>query len=143
VSVVRQDVTHPGPGCLIQVLWFVFVGFWLGQLWILFAWILNATIVGLPLGVWMLNRVPQVMILREPARLSTVVQTADGRVVLRESGLPQYPMVLRAVYFLLIGWWFSLVWLELAWLFCLSFFLLPVGLWMFARVPAIVSLCRT
>jgi uncharacterized membrane protein YccF (DUF307 family) len=141
--VVRQDVTHPGPGCLIQVLWFIFVGFWLGQLWILFAWILNATIIGLPLGVWMLNRVPQVMLLREPARLSTVVQTEDGRIILRESKLPQHPLILRAIYFVLFGWWFSLVWLELAWLCCLSILLLPVGLWMFARVPAVVSLRRT
>lgn len=137
-----QQVTRSGPSCLVQLLWFLFVGWWLGQIWLLIAWLLNATIIGLPFGVWMLNRVPQVMLLREPARLSTVVQTADGRIILTGSELPQHSFLLRALYFLLIGWWFSLIWLEVAWFLCGTIILLPIGLWMFARVPIVVSLRR-
>ncbi len=135
-------VSRSGPGCLVQLLWFIFVGFWVGQVWLLFAWILNLTIVGLPLGLWMLHRLPQVMLLREPARMTTIVQEKDGRWVLKESGLPQRPWILRALYFLLIGCWFSLIWLEVAWLLCATVILMPVGFWMIARAPAVVSLHR-
>jgi len=140
---VEERVTRPGPGCLIQLIWFLFVGCWLGQLWLIFAWILNVTIIGLPFGVWMLNRIPQVMLLRPPAQLTTVVQTADGRVILRESELPQPPGLLRALWFIAIGWWASLIWMELAWLFCATVVLLPVGLGMFASTPMVVSLRRS
>ncbi len=138
-----MSVSRRGPGCLVQCLWFIFVGWWLGQIWIALAWLLNLTVIGLPLGVWMLNRVPQVMLLREEARLTTLVQMPDGRFVLRESERPQHPWLLRALWFLLIGWWFSLIWLELAWLLCGTLLFLPVGMWMFGVVPTIVTLRRT
>lgn len=138
-----MTVTRSGPGCLVQFLWFIFLGWWLGQLWVGLAWLINLTIIGLPLGVWMLNRVPQVMLLREEAHLTTVVQTPDGHLVLRESELPQRPWLLRALWFLLIGWWLSLVWLEVAWFLCGTVFLLPVGIAMFNAVPTVVSLRRT
>jgi len=140
---VEERVTRPGPGCLIQLLWFLFVGSWLGQLWLLFAWMLNVTIIGLPFGVWMLNRIPQVLLLRPEAHLTTVVRTPDGRIILRESELPQPPWILRAIWFVLIGWWASLIWLELAWLFCATVILLPMGLAMFASTPMVVSLRRS
>lgn len=139
---VERGVSHSGPGCLVQLLWFIFVGWWLGQLWLVAAWIINLTIIGLPVGVWMLHRLPQVMLLREPARLTTVVRTADGHIVLQESTLPQPSLPLRILYFLLIGWWFSLIWMEVAWFFCGTIILLPLGFWMIARVPTVVSLHR-
>lgn len=138
-----MSVTRSGPGCLVQFLWFIFLGWWLGQIWIALAWLINLTIIGLPLGVWMLNRVPQVMLLREEARLTTVVQTPDGRLVLRQTERPQHPWLLRALWFLLIGWWLSLLWLEVAWFLCGTILLLPVGMAMFGAVPTIVSLRRT
>jgi len=143
MSQVEQRVTRSGPGCLVQLLWFIFVGSWASQVWLLLAWLLNLTIIGLPVGLWMLNRIPQIALLREPARLTTVVRAPDGRIVLRQSELPQHSFFLRALYFLLIGWWFSLIWLEVAWLCCASVFLFPIGLGMFASAPKMVSLRRT
>jgi uncharacterized membrane protein YccF (DUF307 family) len=143
VSQVEQRVTRSGPGCLVQLLWFIVVGWWAGQIWLLLAWLINLTIIGLPVGLWMLNRMPQVVLLREPATLTTVVRTTDGRLVLRQSELPQYSWVLRALYFLLIGWWFSFIWLEVAWLLCATILLFPVGIGMFASSPKVVSLRRT
>ena len=56
-------IERGGPGCLLRALWFIFVGGWLALAWIAVAWIFNITIIGLPVGLAMLNRVPQVMTL--------------------------------------------------------------------------------
>lgn len=132
-----------GPGCLIRILYFIFVGLWLGGIVTVAAWILNITIIGLPLGLWLLNRLPQLMTLKPVQREGRVI-VRDGRVVYRESHLPQHPFLLRALFFLLIGWWFSLLWLAAAWLLTgLSLGLgLPLAFWMFDQVPALTTLAR-
>ncbi len=132
-----------GPGCLIRILYFLFVGLWLGGIVTIAAWIFNVTIIGLPLGLWLLNRLPQIMTLK-PVKRAAQVSVVNGRTVYREASLPQPPFLLRAIYFLLIGWWLSLIWLILAWLLTgLSLGLgLPLAFWMFDRVPAITTLAR-
>lgn len=137
------DPRPQGPGCLIRILYFIFVGLWLGGIVTIAAWILNITIIGLPLGLWLLNRLPQLMTLKPVQREARVI-VKDGRVVYRESQLPQHPFLLRALYFLLIGWWFSLLWLAAAWLLTgLSLGLgLPLAFWMFDQVPALTTLAR-
>ena len=54
----------------------------------------------------------------------------------------QLPWIVRALYFLLIGWWFSAVWIVLAWLIAVTVLGLPVAQWMFLRVNAILTLQR-
>jgi len=54
----------------------------------------------------------------------------------------QRPFLVRAIYFLLIGWWFSAVWLVLAWLLAVTIIGLPAAQWMFFRVNAILTLQR-
>ncbi len=132
-----------GPGCLIRLLYFVFIGLWVGGVVTLIAWVLNITIIGLPLGLWLLNRLPVIMTLR-PVRRETQVVVVNGRVLLRRRDLPQYPFLVRAAYFLLIGWWFSLLWMGMAWLLTgLSLGLgLPLAFWMFDQVPFVTTLAR-
>jgi len=81
-----------------------------------------------------------VMALRESPQMVRVSTDASGRVVSRDMQPNQVNIVLRALYFVLIGWWLSALWLEAAYLLCLSIIGLPVGFWMFDRVPAVVSL---
>src|SRR5512136_2986916 len=131
-------VAKKNPGCLVQLVWFALVGWWLGQAWIAVAWFLAATLVGMPIAVMMLNRIPEIIALRGESEL--LVQSWGGRTVVTE--LPQYNMLLRALYFILIGWWFSALWMELAYALCMSVIGLPFGFWMFDRVPFIVSLRR-
>jgi uncharacterized membrane protein YccF (DUF307 family) len=132
-----------GPGCLVRVLYFIFIGWWFGLLWVLAAWFLNLTIIGLPLGLAMINSIPQVMTLR-PVRVQTTVQVKDGAPVIWQTAIRQNPFLLRALYFLVIGFWLSFVWMLLAWIFLVVTFglALPLSFWMFDRVPAITTLAR-
>lgn len=135
--------TDKGPGCLIRILYFIFVGLWLGGIVTIAAWILIVSIIGLPLGLWLLNRLPMLMTLK-PLKTEARVAVVDGKVVYREEKARQHPFLVRALYFILIGWWFSAIWLALAWLLTgITLGLgLPIAFWMFDQVPAITTLAR-
>ena len=66
------------PGCLLQILWFAFIGIWLGQAWMFVAWFFMVTIIGIPIGVMMLNMLPKVIALREPSEEIKVSVREDG-----------------------------------------------------------------
>ena len=123
------------PGCLIQLVWFGFVGWWLGAAWVVVAWLLMLTVLGLPIGAAMLNNVPQIIALR--GRRVVEVSSAGVR------NAPEINFLIRALYFLVVGWWFSAIWMVLAYLLCLSIIGLPFGFWMFDITPTIVSLKRS
>lgn len=139
--VLVMGQTASGPGCLVRGLYFLFVGWWLSQVWIWVAWVLNLTVLGLPLGLMMLNRLPQVVTLKPP-RAQAQVTIQHGAVVIGQAQLAQRPFWLRAIYFALLGWWLSLAWVQIAWLATLSVVGLPLAFWMFDRVPAITTLAR-
>lgn len=143
MSTVVVSPKKSGPGCLAQVLWFVFIGWWAGQVWIFIAWLLMLSVIGIPLGIMMMNKVPQVIALRGESTALTVTSVGGETVVSVGGQVPQHNIILRAIYFLLIGWWLSAFWMELAYAICLTIIGLPVGFWMFDRVPAVVSLRRS
>jgi uncharacterized membrane protein YccF (DUF307 family) len=122
---------------IIRALWFFFVGWELTGVWILIAWALNATIIGLPLGLWMIDRVPQVLTLKSRSGVLLVD---------KKQGLSQYlpqrqpSIIIRAAYFVLIGWWFSLLWAALAWALCATILGLPLGVMMLHALPTVTTL---
>lgn len=134
-TIIREE---RGVNLLLRAVYFIFFGLWLSGIWAAVAWLLCVTIIGLPLGLWMLNRLPQVTTL-QPQRADLVI-TRDGQVYMRD--LRQPPLLLRIVYFLLIGWWFSAIWLLVAWALCTVIIGMPFGFWMFNRVPAVITLAR-
>jgi uncharacterized membrane protein YccF (DUF307 family) len=134
VVIARQS----GPGLLVRALYFVLFGWWFSGIWAVVAWIFCLTIIGLPFGLYMLNRLPQVVTLR-PNR-SDLVLTSAGRVIERD--VPQLPFLLRALYFVLIGWWLSAIWIAIAWALNASIIGMVIGFWMFDRVPALITLAR-
>ncbi len=138
--VVRTESS--GPGCLVQVLWFVFVGWWLGGLATSLAWFLNVTIIGLPLGMAILNNIPKILALQNPERYVVVTTDAQGQVTISQSEVPQHNFFVRAAFFLLIGWWWSGIWLAIAYLLCALIIFLPIGLWMFRLTPTMTTLRR-
>lgn len=48
--------------------------------------------------------------------------------------------LIRALWFLLVGWWLGLLWGGVAYLCCASYVLLPVGTVMFNRLPQVLTL---
>ena len=98
-----QNIVIPqrkAPGLLIRGLYFLLFGLWFSGVWAAVAWVLCVTIIGLPFGLWMLNRLPQVSTLQ--AQRQDLVITSAGKVYTAD--MRQHPFLLRAVYFVLIGW---------------------------------------
>jgi uncharacterized membrane protein YccF (DUF307 family) len=135
-TVVRQE---RGVNLLLRAIYFLVFGLWFSAIWAGMAWLLCVTIIGLPFGLWMLNRLPQVTTLR-PQRADLVV-TNSGQVY--RSDVRQAPFLLRALWFLLVGWWLSALWLAAAWALCTVIIGMPIGFWMFDQVPAVVTLARS
>ena len=132
----------PGFPFILRVLWFIFIGWHVTFWWVLAAWLLNLTIIGMPLGLWMLNRVPLVLTLRTQRTYAVGETREDGAVEWHTQGVPQNPFILRAIYFILIGWWFSLIWSLLGWLLCVTIIGLPLGVLMLNRLPEVTTLMR-
>jgi uncharacterized membrane protein YccF (DUF307 family) len=127
-----------GVNLILRALYFIFFGLWFSGIWAAVAWVLCVTIIFLPFGLWMLNRLPQVTTLQ--AQRDDLVVTNEGRVF--SSRVAQRPFLLRAIYFLLIGWWFSAIWMAAAWALSSSIIGLPLGFLMFNAVPAVITLQR-
>lgn len=122
---------------LVRAAWFLLVGWWATGIWLSVAWLLLVLLVTIPIGIKMINVVPMVLSLKPPAR-EFVERAGDGSVRSRE----QRSLVVRAVWFLLVGWWASGIWMAVAYALTLSIVGIPVAIWMYGKLPAIVSLYR-
>ena len=116
---------------IARALWFLVVGWWATPLVVNVAWLLNATVVFLPLGIKLINLVPTVLTLAEPRSLSEP-----------ESARGQRSLTIRAIYFVLVGWWLSLLWANVASFLAITIVGLPVAIWMLNRLPYVTSLYR-
>lgn len=127
-------VLRDRPGCLLQVLWFVFVGWWLGAFAVAAAYVCFLLIVTIPLGVAILNVVPELFALRAPPRRVTAYGPVDVR---------QHNILVRALWFLLAGWWLAAIALFFGYLLCLTLIGMPIGFLLFDATPALLTLRRT
>jgi len=119
------------PSLLARAVWFLLIGWWLTGIWLSIAWLLNVTIIGIPLGIKMINRVPYVLSLKKRERY---VEAGAGN--------SQYSIPVRALWFLLVGWWASGVWTGVAYTLTLSIVGIPLAVWMYGKLPFVVSLCN-
>jgi len=122
---------------LVRVIYFIFVGFWLTAIVSGFAWFLNVTIIGLPLGLWLINRLPTIATLRSPGGVWIVQR--DGLQYQRQV---QRPLWQRALFFVVVGWWFSGIWMALAYIALITVIGLPLSFWMYGRIGAVTTLYR-
>lgn len=138
-NVMSSKVSQPNREVpfLIRVLWFFIIGWELTGVWILIAWALNITIIGLPLGLWMIDRVPQVLTLKSRSGTWAVDKKSGSFQFLSKR---QPSVLIRAAYFVLIGWWFSLLWAALAWALCATIIGLPLGIMMLHALPTVTTL---
>ena len=119
----------------IRAIYFVLVGWWLTAVTLCFAYICLLTIVGIPIGFWLFDRVPLVLTLK----LRDLHFHMDGSV---SSDTPQRPLIWRSVYFVLAGWWVGALWIAAAYALLLSIWGIPVAVVMLNRVPAVMTLQR-
>jgi uncharacterized membrane protein YccF (DUF307 family) len=116
---------------VVRAVWFVFVGLWATPIVVNVAWLCNVTIIGLPVGIKLINLVPTVLSLAEPRSLDP------------DADPPRQPsLVVRGVYFVVVGWWLSLLWANVAAALAATVLGLPVAFWMFNRLPYVTSLYR-
>ena len=123
---------------LVRFLWFIFFGWWLGGLVSALAWFLVVTIIGLPLGLWIINRLPTLLTLRPQEQQWRL----DAEGFVRRSQ-QQRPFLLRMVWFFLVGWWLSALWMAVAYAALLTILLLPLSFWMYGRIGAVTTLYRS
>lgn len=138
IIVVKQKKTS----FIARVFWYLFIGWWAGAIWLGIGYFLCLTMFGLPIGLWMLNRLPQVMTLKPMGSDTDVRFNADGSVSARSKGPRQHNFFLRAIYFLFCGWWVSGFWIVIAYFFIFVIIGLPVGLMMLNVLPTIMTLRR-
>jgi uncharacterized membrane protein YccF (DUF307 family) len=141
-SPVMVDVQHSGPGWLSRALWFIFIGWWLGLIWLHIGYALCLTGIFLPVGLLMLNRLPAVLTLRSSDQQTTVAVYGNGMTVVRTGEPQQVDFLLRAVYFLVVGWWLGYVWALVGYVLCFTLVLMPVGVMMLNRLPTVLTLRR-
>ncbi|MFQ3307954.1 MAG: uncharacterized membrane protein YccF (DUF307 family) [Candidatus Nanohaloarchaea archaeon] len=133
-----QLISGGSPNILIRAGWFLLVGWELTALWLSIAWLLNISIIGLPIGLKMINWTPKVLTLKDIEKEKRV---ESGEITI--TGPKQRNMLLRAVYFLVIGWWLSLIWMIMGYLLSISIIGLPFGIWMLNRLPEVTTLYRS
>jgi uncharacterized membrane protein YccF (DUF307 family) len=131
-----------GPSLLVRAVWYVLVGWWLTAIVLGLAWFLAATIIGLPITFYLVNRVPTVLTLRPRAEQYQLVAGGDGVTRYQRLEAQQESLLVRALYFVLIGWWASLTWIAIAYVFLVTIIGIPIGLLMVNRLPFVFSLHR-
>lgn len=52
----------------------------------------------------------------------------------------QLPFLVRAIWFLLFGWWIALAWITVAIVLAALIITLPIATWMFERTNAVMTL---
>lgn len=126
---------------VLRLVWFVFIGLPVGLVCINVGWVCMITIIGIPLGLWVFNRIPMIMTLQLDPEDRYRLQLEENEVF--HGGVTQWPLILRLLWLLVVGWWLSLIWINVAYLCCVTVIGLPVGFWMFNRLPAVIFLTRT
>ena len=132
-----------GPGLLVRAIWFIFIGWWLTGIVSAIAWACLASIILLPVGIWLVNRIPTVLTLRPRTSDVWVWTDAQGNQV-RVGAAPvaQPSWVVRGLWFIFVGWWLSAIVMAVGYALVLLVITLPLGLMLYNRVPFAASLYR-
>lgn len=122
------------PNLLIRIAWFVLIGWWLSGIVAVIATLIGYTIIGLPLTFYLANRIPFVTTLKH----SKKVLAADGTVTKRE----QLPFIIRAIWFLAVGWWATALLVLVAWACAITVVGLPATFALYGAYGKVLTLKR-
>ncbi len=123
---------------LVRVLYFVLIGWWLAILWSLMAYIFCVSIVAMPVGVMMFNRIPLILTLKPVYQENVYYRTDTGDEV--KVARRELPMVIRIIYFILLGWELTGIWVIISLILCLTIVGMPLGITMLNHVPLVLTL---
>lgn len=119
---------------LVRAVWFVFVGWWATGIALGVAWVMNLSVILLPVGIKIINKVPMILSLKQPE---------SQEEFMLEEGSPESPnFLVRGAYFIFIGWWASGLWMAAAYVLSLSIVGIPFAVKMYNKLPYITSLKR-
>lgn len=130
-----QLISGGSPNILIRAIWFLLVGWELTAVWLSIAWLLNISIIGLPIGLKMINWTPKILTLKD---IEKEKRLKNGEI--HFTGSKQRNIFLRAAYFIIVGWWLSLIWMTVGYLISITVIGLPVGIWILNRLPEVTTL---
>lgn len=122
------------PNVLLQLLWFVFIGWWVGLAAIVFAYFMFLFVVTIPLGVMVLNMLPELVALRPERRVVTPYGSVRA---------PQHNFLVRIIWFVFVGWWLAALFLAAGYVLCLTIIGLPFGFMLFDAAPWALTLRRS
>lgn len=132
-------MSNDTPSLPIRAVWFVFVGWWATGILLTIAYLLNLTIVLIPLGIKAINLVPKALTLKDISSADDVETVQIGG---SSSSGNSPSLIIRGVYFVFIGWWASGIWMTVAYFAALTVIGLPIAVMMFNYLPYVVSLYK-
>lgn len=128
----KTIIINSQPGCIVQILFFIFIGWWLGAFAVSLAYLLFLTVIGIPLGVAIINKIPYLMALRR----------TEPTISYEGQKTSQVNILIRIVWFFLLGWELTAILLAIAYLFCVTIIGMPIGFWLFDLAPGVLTLHR-
>lgn len=119
----------------MRVVYFLLVGWWFGALAGFLGYLLCASILFLPFGVMLLNRIPALVFLK-PRHVA--FEVAPGVWGIHE----ELPFLVRAIWFFVLGWELGLLVFVVGYLFILTIIGIPIGLFLLNAVPMVLTLSQ-
>ncbi len=139
-QIVNVNIQQHQHGLFIRALYFLFIGWWAGLIRLNIGYFFVVTIIGLPIGLIMLNRLPLVMTLKPASQSVNINITGNTTNITITNGPQQMNFLLRALYFVFVGWWAGLIWAYIAYAMFVFILTIPIEVMMFNMLPAIITL---
>ncbi len=131
-----------GPGLLVRALWYLFVGWWLTGIVMFVTYLSFIVVIGIPVGLWLVNRIPTFLTLRPRRDVWQTTIEADGTVRHEKVRVEQSNLLVRLLWLVLVGWWLTGLAMAVAYFCMLTILLIPAGLMLVNRLPRILTLHR-
>ncbi len=118
-----------------RIVYFIAIGWWFGLLMSLAGYLLCASIIGLPLGVILLNRLPTYVYLAEPGE---PCELGYSHRHIRD----ELPFLLRVLWFFAVGWALGFLAIAVGYGLTLTIIGIPIGVYILSRVPLVTTLSQ-